>query len=170
MFWRVANRLVLCAHPFVCDSNHEVIYIYETTVFQRKRRRKRISPHVMNLDSSKNVESRRTIGIRNPGPNYKESRPEFTAWNPESKTVLDYLPLNAWGELKLLMQLLLFAWAFNGHWLTILYLCRRLWLNLLEASFINLEEKKALIKYSSSTGPHRLKEARKIWELEVWNM
>ena len=48
----------------------------------------------MNLDSSKNVESRRTIGIRNPGPNYKESGPEFTAWNPESKTALDYLPLN----------------------------------------------------------------------------
>lgn len=33
-----------------------------------------------------------------------------------------------------------------------------------------MEEKKTLIKYSSFTGPHRLKEARKIWELEVWNM
>ena len=54
----------------------------------------------MNLDSSKNVESRWTIGIRNPGPNYKESGPEFTAWNPESKTALDYLPLIAWGEEK----------------------------------------------------------------------
>ena len=54
----------------------------------------------MNLDSSKNVESRRTIGIQNPGSNCKESRPEFTAWNPQSKTVLDYLPLIAWAEQK----------------------------------------------------------------------